>query len=88
MVRDRAVLQKCLSYFEIGQEDLIRLPKYSPEKMLIAGLLRYHYPVGAERVSQQLVMGHFSTVSRAMRFYDEVDGEWKREKDRVLKFID
>jgi hypothetical protein len=84
----RVVLQKCLSHFEIGQEDLIRLPKSSPEKMLIAGLLRYHYPVGAEWVSRQLVMGHFSTVSRAMRFYDEVDGEWKREKDRILKFID
>ena len=84
----RAVLQKCLLYFEIGPDDLIRMPKSSPEKMLIAGLLRYHYPVGTEWVSRQLMMGHFSTVSRAMRFYDEVDGKWKREKDRVLKFID
>jgi len=83
-----AVLQKCLSYFEIGQEDLIRLPKSSPEKMLIAGLLRYHYPIGAEWVSRQLVMGHFSTVSRAMRFYDEVDGELKKDKNHLLKFID
>lgn len=56
-------------------------------KMLIAGLLRYHYPVSAEWVGKQLVMGHFTTVSRAMKFYDEAMGEWAREKARILKFI-
>jgi hypothetical protein len=56
-------------------------------KMLIAGLLRYHYPVSVEWVSEQLCMGHFTTVSRAMRFYDEAEGIWKREKRQILKFI-
>ena len=52
--------------------------------MLIAGLLRYHYPVRAQWVGERLVMGHFTTVSRAMRFYDEAKGRWAEEKDRII----
>ncbi len=81
------VLQKCLEYFKLEYCDLARLPKSDSRKMLIAGLLRYHYPVRVEWVSQQLVMGHFTTVSRAMRFYDESEGEWAVEKKNILKFI-
>lgn len=81
------VLLKCLKHFEIRPDELPRLAKSCPEKMLIAGLLRYHYPVRAEWVSRQLVMGHFTTVSRAMRFYDEATGEWAKDKARILKFI-
>jgi putative transposase len=80
-------LQKCLSYFGVRPDDLRRLPKSDPAKMLVAGLLRYHYPVSAEWVSKQLAMGHFTTVSRAMRFYDEARGEWAKEKQQILKFI-
>lgn len=82
-----AALQKCLNRFGIRPEELPRRPKSDPAKMLIAGLLRYHYPVSAEWVSAQLLMGHFTTVSRAMRFYDEAKGEWAKEKQRILKFI-
>jgi hypothetical protein len=32
-------------------------------------------------------MGHFTTVSRAMRFYDGTKGKWAKEKQRILKFI-
>jgi hypothetical protein len=53
----------------------------------MAGLLRYHYPVRVQWVSEQLVMGRFTTVSRAMRFYDEAEGKWKTEKQQILKFI-
>ena len=81
------VLQKCLRYFGIERDALYTLPKSDPVKMLIAGFLRYHYPVSVEWVSRQLVMGHFTTVSRAMRFYDEAEGEWAKEKKRILKFI-
>jgi len=38
-------------------------------------------------LSEQLVMGQFTTVSRAMRFYDEAEGLWAIEKQRILKFI-
>ena len=72
----RAALQKCLDYFGVMPEELIRLPKSAPMKMLIAGMLRYHYPVSATWVGQQLSMGYFTTVSRAMKFYDEADGIW------------
>jgi hypothetical protein len=82
-----SVLNRCLTHFDIRPEELSCLPKSSPVKMLIAGLLRYHYPVSAEWVSAQLVMGHFTTVSRAMRFYDVAEGEWGEEKRRILKFI-
>ncbi|QHI68698.1 transposase [Tichowtungia aerotolerans] len=82
-----AVLQKCLAYFRIEQDGLCRMAKSAPEKMLIAGLLRYHYPVRAEWVSGRLVMGHFTTVSRAMKFYDQAEGEWLKNKEQILKFI-
>ena len=82
-----AVLNKCLAHFKLRPADLSRLPKSDPRKFLVAGLLRYHYPVRAQWVSHQLVMGHFTTVSKAMKFYDEAGGVWAGEKDRILKFI-
>jgi REP element-mobilizing transposase RayT len=82
-----AVLQKCLKHFGMRPDELCRLPKSDPAKMLVAGLLRYHYPVSAEWVGGQLTMGHFTTVSRAMRFYDEAEGNWAKEKQQILKFI-
>lgn len=81
------VLNKCLSHFELDETDLINLAKSDPRKLLIAGLLRYHYPVRAQWVSEQLVMGHFTTVSRAMKFYDDPGKEWEDEKCLILKFI-
>ena len=74
-------------FLELKRFDLPRLAKSDPRKFLIAGLLRYHYPVKVQWVSDQLVMGHFTTVSRAMRFYDEAEGKWAREKKKILKFI-
>jgi hypothetical protein len=53
---------------------------------LIAGLLRYHFPVSASWISQALSMGHYTTVSRAMRFFDKPDGEWRQDKKNILKF--
>jgi hypothetical protein len=50
-------------------------------------LLRYHYPVRVGWVSEKLVMGHFTTVSRAMKFYANAEGEWLKEKEQILKFI-
>jgi REP element-mobilizing transposase RayT len=81
------ILDKCLVWFKLDRLDLWRLAKSDPRKFLIAGLLRYHYPVRAQWVSEQLVMGHFTTVSRAMRFYDEAEGIWAIEKQQILKFI-
>lgn len=81
------VLQCCLEYFELTSSSLARLPKSDPRKLLIAGMLRYHYPVRAQWVSEQLVMGHFTTVSRAMKFYDAPDRCWISEKEHILKFI-
>lgn len=81
------VLSKCLAHFKLEPSDLLRLAKSDPRKLLIAGLLRYHYPVKVQWVSGQLAMGHFTTVSRAMRFYDEAKGAWAKERERILKFI-
>jgi REP element-mobilizing transposase RayT len=81
------VLKRCLKHFGVKPNELPRMPKSAPEKMLAAGLLRYHYPVSATWVSEKLVMGHFTTVSRAMKFYDDAEGKWAKEKQRILKFI-
>ncbi len=81
------VLNQCLAYFKLDYSDLLHLAKSDPRKFLMAGLLRYHYPVRAQWLSEQLVMGHFTTVSRAMRFYDEAEGLWAIEKQHILKFI-
>ena len=81
------VLSKCLGRFRLEPSDLPKLAKSDPRKLLIAGLLRYHYPVRVRWVSERLVMGHFTTVSRAMKFYDQVEGKWLKEKRRILRFI-
>jgi len=81
------VLEKCLAHFCLDVSDLPQLPKSDDRKLLIAGLLRYHYPVQVKWVSAKLEMGHFTTVSRAMKFYDKAEGAWAKEKARILKFI-
>ena len=81
------VLGKCLAYFKLEASDLSQLAKSDYRKFLIAGLLRYHYPVRVQWVSDKSAMGHFTTVSRAMKFYDEPEGVWAKEKKRILKFI-
>jgi len=44
--------------------------------------IHYHYPVRARWVSEKLVMGHFTTVSRAMKFYGQAEVKWLKEKIR------
>jgi hypothetical protein len=46
-------------------------------------VVRYHYPVSATQAGRQF----FITVNRAKRFYDEVEGIWAKEKQRILRFI-
>ena len=81
------MIEKCLKYFKISEDDLATLSKSDPRKMMIAGLIRYHYPVSVFWVSNRLAMGHFTTVSRAMHFYDRAEGVWEKKKRRILKFI-
>jgi putative transposase len=82
-----AVIERCLEYFELGAEDLEHMKRSDARKMLIAGLVRYHYPVSVGWVSDQLKMGHFTTVSRSMKFYDDPPKQFLRAKQDVLKFI-
>jgi REP element-mobilizing transposase RayT len=81
------VIEKCLQYFGLSENDLSTLSKSDPRKMMIAGLIRYHYPVSVFWVSNKLAMGHFTTVSRAMHFYDRTEGAWEKKKQCILKFI-
>jgi REP element-mobilizing transposase RayT len=81
------VIEKCLQYFGLSENDLPTLSKSDPRKMMIAGLIRYHYPVSVLWVSNKLAMGHFTTVSRAMHFYDRTEGAWEKKKQCILKFI-
>lgn len=82
-----AVMLKCLKYLGIKKDELPELPKSDERKQLTAGTLRYHYPVKIEWVSKKLCVGHFTTVSRAMRFYDKAEGESLVQKKRIIKFI-
>lgn len=81
------ILGRCLSHFKLDDDSLQKMPKSAPVKQLIAGLLRRHFPVSVQWVSDRLVMGHFTTVSRAMHFYDAPPEKWEREKRRILKFM-
>ncbi len=81
------VIEKCLIYFGFLGKDLPTLSKSDPRKMMIAGLIRYHYPVSVFWVSEKLTMGHFTTVSKAMHFYDGAKGDWKKKKQQILKFV-
>lgn len=81
-----SLLEDCLEYFGLLRNELPRLPKSDPRKMLMAGLLRYHFPVSASWVGEVLCMGHYTTVSRAMRFFDSPGAEWVKAKKQILKF--
>ena len=83
-----AIILCCLKYFGIKKAELTKLPKSDKRKQLIAGLLRYNYPVRVQWVSDKLCMGHFTTVSRAMRFYDNAVGKYLKQKKMILRFID
>jgi hypothetical protein len=81
------ILLQCLDYFCLQESALKALKKSDPRKMLIAGLLRYHFPVNASWVSDRLAMGHFTTVSRPMKFFDAPTKDWVMAKCDILKFI-
>lgn len=81
------VLNQCLNYFKLDAAELPGLAKSDSRKFLMAGLLRYYYPVRVQWVSDQLSMGHFTTISRAMKFYDDPGDEWGKDKAAILKFI-
>lgn len=81
-----AVLLKCLKHFGMRRDELSQVAKSAPEKMLIAGLLRYDYPVSAAWIAEVLSMGHYTTVSRAVRFFDDPGADWERGKQEILKF--
>lgn len=82
-----AVFKRCLKHFRLDEAALREIPKSDPIKLLMAGLLRRHYPVGVAWIAEKLAMGHYTTVCRAMRFYDKPPEAWTREKQRILKFI-
>ena len=83
-----AVVLKCLTYFGMRREALCRMAKSAPEKMLMAGLLRYKFPVSASWIAQTLCMGHYTIVSKAVKFYDEAQGEWAEKKRDIIKLSD
>jgi hypothetical protein len=80
-----AVVLRCLSYFGLRREELPRMAKSAPEKRLIAGLLRYTFPVSAVWIAQELSMGHYTSVSKGVRFYDQAEGAWAEKKADLLK---
>jgi len=81
-----AVMLRCLSYFGLRREELPRMTKSAPEKRLMAGLLRYTFPVSAVWIAQELSMGHYTSVSKAVRFYDQAEGAWAEKKADISKF--
>jgi putative transposase len=81
------VIRRCLTHFNLNEADLIRIKKGDPRKMLMAALVRYHFPVSVDWVSTRLHMGHFTTVCRAMHVYDNPEKPWDKEKNRILELI-
>lgn len=81
------ILERCLKHFKLDDDSLQKMPKSAPVKQLIAGLLRRHFPVRVQWVSDRLAMGHFTTVCRAMKFYDVPPEKWEKEKQQILRFI-
>lgn len=80
-----AVVLRCLVYFGLRCEELPRLAKSAPEKLLMAGLLRYTFPVSAAWIAHELSMGHYTSVSKAVKFYDKAEGEWAEKKADIVK---
>jgi hypothetical protein len=32
-------------------------------------------------------MGHYSSVSKAVHFYDKAEGEWAKKKEEILEIV-
>ncbi len=79
------VVERCLKVLGLSSGDLLSMKKGDERKQIIAGYIRYHYPVSAAWVADVLQMGHYTTVSRAMRFYDHPGAEWDVFKQEILK---
>ena len=82
------VLLKSLNRFGMRRDKLSRVAKSAPGKMLTAGLLRYYYPVSAAWIAEALSMGHYTTVTRAVRLFDDPGEDWEKEKGDILKLSD
>lgn len=81
-----AVVSRCLSYFGLRREELPRMAKSAPEKRLMAGLLRHAFPVSAAWIARELSMGHYTSVSKAVSFYDQAEGAWAEKKAAISRF--
>ena len=52
----------------------------------MAGLLRYTFPVSAVWIAQELSMGHYTSVSKAVGFYDKAEDTWAEKKAAISRF--
>lgn len=73
-------LQEALARLELSADQLARMPKSAPEKVVLAWWLRQRTTVPLRWVSERLAMGHFSRVSQAI-------GQMKRRPGRNYERI-
>jgi REP element-mobilizing transposase RayT len=80
-------LREGLVFLDVEESALADLRKSDPRKMFLAGILKAHFAVSNEWISQHLVMGHRTTVTRAMRLMHEAKGERKEQYERFRRIL-
>jgi hypothetical protein len=80
-------LKKALKSFGIKEGDLKKRAKGDEDKQLLAGWLRYHYPVSCTWCSDRLYMGHRSLVSKAAKLYRETPRKLKKKRVKLERIL-
>ena len=51
----------------------------------MVGLLRYTFLVSDAWIAHELSMGHYTSVSKVVKFYDKAEGDWAEKKADIVK---
>jgi hypothetical protein len=44
-----------------------------------------HFSNGWKKIAQELCVGHYTSVSKVVKFHDEVEGVWAERKAEIIK---
>ena len=77
-----------LESLNLDRDDLLSLKKGDERKLLLCGWLRNHFPVSTKWCCDTLCMGHTSTATRALHFYENPPRGWGKAKARLVKILD
>ena len=80
-------LTRGLKHYGLKAGELGSLPKSDERKMMLSGVLKKYFSVSNAWISEQLSMGHRSTVTRAMKLYRTPTRKQKQELQKLIRVL-